>query len=116
VTLVQQSTVGAQLTGQGLEEVDRIELRLVLEDRATDVRHRYVEPLLPAHGQTRRQRRLVLGTRRRLLAGGRRVGDRRAALHRDAVLVAEVEQPRLARTVPLHVRRHEPLRVVPPHP
>ena len=104
VALVDRAAVLAQLARERDQDVERVELVLVGEDRAAVVGERHVELVVPPRVETQGAGRVVLVTRRIDLVDLCRVRDGVTGLDRHAVIGAEPHQPLLPLEVGVDVR------------
>ena len=114
--LVHEPAVLANLSGERLHQLGRVELGLVVEDDAAVLGERHVEAVVPAHREAHGPGGVELRASGGDLSAARGVRHGRTSLDRDPVVVAEPEQPLLPLAVAVDVRRHQVARVVPEHP
>lgn len=102
----QPPAVSTQVLDEGVEQVHRVQLRLLVEHHSPGVLEGHRQLLAPAHRQPHPRRGVELGPRLLQTAPVvRRVGHRRAHLVRHVVLVAVPQQPVPALAVALDVPR-----------
>jgi hypothetical protein len=108
--------VAAEIGGQRVEHVHRVELRLVGQQRAAVEGKRDVERVHPAHAEAHGLGRVMLFARGFDLGLRRRVRHGVAGLERDVVVRAEAQQPLLSLQVRRHVGLDDTRGLQPQHP